>query len=90
MVTMTVPGDSSVPMARNHSAPLAMMCAAAASVSTLLTTVGFAVALADSVVPSSSRPPDGVDENSPCRYGGRMRGSGSRPSITSSKPFSSP
>ena len=89
-VAITVPGDSAVPIVRNHSAPLAMMCAAVARVSALLTTVGF-----DTESPATGRDPASqpIGEsvaNRPSSYGGSSRGSGSRPSMTSSSAFSSP
>ena len=40
-VATIVPGDSKVPIERNHSGPRARMCGTLASVSTLLTRVGF-------------------------------------------------
>ena len=40
-VATIVPGDSAVPIERNQSAPRARMCGTLASVSTLLTSVGF-------------------------------------------------
>ena len=53
-LAINVPGDPAVPIERNQSAPLAMMCAAAAKVSALLTTVGF-----DSdAIPLTGREPD--------------------------------
>ena len=78
-----VPGDSSVPTARNHVRPLARRCAGTlASVSTLLTRVGGA-----SVAPSGSArsvPARAVvsspTASCPARYGGATRGNGGRPS----------
>src|ERR671910_308144 len=74
-VNTIVPGDSSVPNERNHSAPRRRMCGTFASVSTLLTTVGLG---------------ESGDRKSPSIHGGTMRGSGSLPSMTSSSAFSSP
>ena len=87
-VTTTVPADSGVPIERYHVAPRARMWAAAANVSTLLTSVGLLAWLARAGVPASQ--PIVTVANRPCCHGGSRRGSGSRPSITSSNAFSSP
>src|SRR3954468_16409202 len=64
-VQMSMPGDSAVPIERNQSAPRARMNGTLASVSTLLTAVGWGDA--SSVT------------NRPCSNGGSRRGSGSCP-----------
>ena len=64
-----------MPFARSQSAPSARMWGTLASVSTLLTSVGLS---------------SGGLANSPWMYGRATRGSGGRPSITSSIPVSSP
>ena len=88
IVTMTVPGEPAVPIDRNHDAPFARMCAAVASVSTLLTRVGL-LWPARPALTSASHPSCTV-ANKPRWYGGSSVGSGSRPSITSRSAFSSP
>ena len=85
---MIVPGEPGVPMVRNQSAPLASTCAATARVSTLSTAVGLLSP--ELLTDSASQPPDGAVANRPCCHGGRRRGSGSRPSMTSRRAFSSP
>ena len=87
---MSVPGDAAVPIDRNQPAPLAMMCAAQARVSALLTTVGFDSARTATGRVPASQPIGEFEENRPSSYGGSSRGSGSRPSITSRSAFSSP
>ncbi len=81
-----------MPTARNSSAPCAMIHVACASVSTLLTSVGLAASPAASPGSASValHPSCGAVANRPCWNGGRTRGSGSLPSITSSIAFSSP
>ena len=88
IVTITVPGDSGVPIERNQLAPFARMCAAAASVSTLSTTVGL-LRPAWPGLTSASHPSCTVANRPRCQ-GGSNVGSGSRPSITSRSAFSSP
>ncbi len=92
-VASSVPGEPAVPIVRNHAAPLARMWTAVASVSTLFTAVGLlsprpAVggAVGVPVLPADRH----AWRTGPAAYGGRSRGSGSRPSMTSSSAFSSP
>ena len=74
-VNTIVPGDASVPFARSQSGPSATMRGTFASVSTLFTSVGLSA---------------GGRANSPCMNGRAVRGIGGFPSITSSRPVSSP
>ena len=74
-VSNIVPGESSVPIDRNHSAPSRRMYETFASVSGLFTTVGLGL---------SGR------RKSPSIHGGTVRGRGGLPSITSRSAFSSP
>ena len=90
-VATIVPDDSSVPIDRNHSAPRARMCGTFESVSTLFTSVGFGPApVSEWLLADDSQPSWGDEANSPCSCGANQRGSGGRPSITSSIAFSSP
>ena len=85
------PGDSSVPIDRYHSGPRARMWGTLASVSTLLTSVGLALSAGwASFLGAEDQPACGPVANRPCRYGGAQRGSGSSPSMTWSRPVSSP
>jgi hypothetical protein len=74
-VNSIVPGHPSVPSERKRSAPSRRISGTFASVSGLFTNVGFG---------------EPRRANSPTRYGGKIRGSGSLPSTTSSSAFSSP
>src|SRR5262245_35272652 len=69
------PGEAAVPDERNQSAPRASTCVTLQSVSTLLTSVGFAAA-APGPRPSAdpSQPVTMSRANSPCSYGGNSRG----------------
>ena len=91
-VNTIVPGDESVPAARNSSAPCARIHVTCARVSTLLTSVGLARSPRASPGSASVavQPSCGAVANRPCWNGGRTRGSGSLPSMTSSSAFSSP
>src|SRR5688572_12400541 len=101
-VQSRVPGVFAVPTERNQLAPLAMIIATLANVSTLLTSTGgttlssLSVAsstLADSALPASTSSiwsTSSTTSTSPRRHGGAMRGNGGRPSITSSRAVSSP
>ncbi len=90
-VHTTGPGESSVPIERYHSGPRARMWGTLASVSTLLTSVGFASSVGwASFFGADDQPAVGPVAKRPCRYGGAQRGSGSSPSMTCSRAVSSP
>ena len=85
------PGDSSVPIDRYHSGPRARMCGTLDNVSTLLTSVGLDWFVGSaSLLGADDQPACGPVANRPCWYGGAQRGSGSSPSMTWSRPVSSP
>src|SRR3954469_21196050 len=75
---MTFPGDASVPIERNQSAPRAMIHGMFDRVSTLFTSVGFGAGWPG----AGSQPVTTSDANRPCSYGGNKRGSGGLPSMT--------
>ncbi len=90
-VATTVPGDRSVPSDRYHSGPRASTRGTVARVSTLLTTVGLDAANSVATPPGDEvHPAAGTVANSPWMYGGMLRGRGASPSITCSRPVSSP
>src|SRR5262245_2537268 len=91
-VAIAVPGDSAVPAERYQSAPRARISGTFASVSTLVTSVGLlpTTSASSETGAPADQPTGGVVANSPIRYGGMIRGSGSPPSTTSSSPVSSP
>ena len=65
-VATTTPGERSVPSERCHSGPRAMIWAAAARVSTLLTTVGLEAAYSLATPPTGGvQPLPGTVANSP-------------------------
>jgi hypothetical protein len=88
-----VPGESSVPTDRNHSAPWARMPGTFASVSTLFASVGGASVRSPGAAISifaAEVTRSAPNSSAPWRYGGETRGNGPRPSIASSSPVSSP